>query len=437
MENTQHNLENRVSTVDPIPVTFNLDSRRSSFESSSQTHLETFEASLKEKYNSSERINLKEKDPELEQRPKDLYFFHDKAYRVKKKWILFAVTCLSFATIGLNDSSIGALMPQMEVYYNKSESIMSLSFLANSGGYLLMISTFIYAAGSLIGTFKPPFAALMVSLVMTGVGGGSMSSPFLVGGLRESERPWELYFWFPFALTCFLFVLQWFVYRSYKAPIEAAGIQISASRRLRIICTNPMCILAIILSFLTIGIQGSWSQWASKYLQDTKKLESGVPQLAQGTFWAGVTVSRIVLSYVIPVVGYNLSPLLLLAGYAATSAGMWKLPTENIAGAMCLNVLLGFATGPLMPLIISGLCSGLLGSSILPLVIGQGVDTFNTDIIPGVLIVVLLLIFCINVILHLFKYRDLANQNGNERSLYQFMRITYTFPQRSKDTAKL
>ncbi|EIM23867.1 MFS general substrate transporter [Wallemia mellicola CBS 633.66] len=375
-------------------------------------------------------------------------------------------------------------MPQMEVYYNKSESIMSLSFLANSGGYciatvassymihhmplyiVLMISTFIYAAGSLIGTFKPPFAALMVSLVMTGVGGGlldtaatsvlvhfengpllslafsffaigSMSSPFLVGGLRESERPWELYFWFPFALTCFLFVLQWFVYRSYKAPIEAAGIQISASRRLRIICTNPMCILAIILSFLTIGIQGSWSQWASKYLQDTKKLESGVPQLAQGTFWAGVTVSRIVLSYVIPVVGYNLSPLLLLAGYAATSAGMWKLPTENIAGAMCLNVLLGFATGPLMPLIISGLCSGLLGSSILPLVIGQGVDTFNTDIIPGVLIVVLLLIFCINVILHLFKYRDLANQNGNERSLYQFMRITYTFPQRSKDTAKL
>ncbi|TIC56449.1 MFS general substrate transporter [Wallemia mellicola] len=378
---------------------------------------------------------------------------------------------------------------------------MSLSFLANSGGYciatvassymihhmplyiVLMIFTFIYAAGSLIGTFKPPFAALMVSLVMTGVGGGlldtaatsvlvhfengpllslafsffaigSMSSPFLVGGLRESERPWELYFWFPFALTCFLFVLQWFVYRSYKAPIEAAGIQISASRRLRIICTNPMCILAIILSFLTIGIQGSWSQWASKYLQDTKKLESGVPQLAQGTFWAGVTVSRIVLSYVIPVVGYNLSPLLLLAGYAATSAGMWKLPTENIAGAMCLNVLLGFATGPLMPLIISGctlslphylkapatsliVCSGLLGSSILPLVIGQGVDTFNTDIIPGVLIVVLLLIFCINVILHLFKYRDLANQNGNERSLYQFMRITYTFPQRSKDTAKL
>lgn len=128
---------------------------------------------------------------------------------------------------------------------------MSLSFLANSGGYciatvassymihhmplyiVLMISTFIYAAGSLIGTFKPPFAALMVSLVMTGVGGGlldtaatsvlvhfengpllslafsffaigSMSSPFLVGGLRESERPWELYFWFPFALTCFL-----------------------------------------------------------------------------------------------------------------------------------------------------------------------------------------------------------------------------------------
>ncbi|TIB92320.1 MFS general substrate transporter [Wallemia mellicola] len=501
MEDNRDKSPRHVSTVNPTLVNLDRDSRRSSIESSSsQTHLETFDGSLNEKNNSSGRINLEGEKEALEERTEKLYFFHDKPYRLKKKLVLFAMTCLSFTTIGFNDSAVGALIPQMEVFYNKSESIISLSFLANSGGYfistiassymihhlplyiVMMISSFVYAAGSLIGTFKPPFAVLMISLITTGFGAGlletaativlvhfedgplislaysffsigSMSSPFLVGGLRENDHPWERYFWLPVAMAGLLFILQWFVYRSYKAPIEDEGVQISASQRLRIICTNPTCVLGICLDFLALGIQDSWSQWASKYLQDTKELESGVPQLAQGTFWAGVTVSRIVLSYAIPLVGENLSSLLLVVSFATTTAGMWKLPTGNIAGAMCLNVLLGFADGPMLPLILSGctmslphylkqpassllVCSGLLGSSILPLVLGQGIDKFDTNIIPGVLIVALAIMFCALIVMHLFKYRDLTEQNDNPRSLFQFMRITYTFPQRPKDTEK-
>ena len=152
---------------------------------------------------------------------------------------------------------------------------------------VMMISSFVYAAGSLIGTFKPPFAVLMISLITTGFGAGlletaativlvhfedgplislaysffsigSMSSPFLVGGLRENDHPWERYFWLPVAMAGLLFILQWFVYRSYKAPIEDEGVQISASQRLRIICTNPTCVLGICLDFLALGIQGAF-----------------------------------------------------------------------------------------------------------------------------------------------------------------------------------
>ncbi|TIC22103.1 MFS general substrate transporter [Wallemia mellicola] len=501
MEDHQHNPADCISTVQPIPVALKGDSSKSSLESSPQTQ-HTFEGSLKlnDKYDTSRRIDLEGENAEPKERPEDLYFFHDKPYRLKKKWILFAMTCSSFAIIGLNDSAIGALIPQMEVFYNKSESTISLSFLANSGGYfistlassymihhmplyiVMMISSFSYAAGSLIGTFKPPFAALMVSLILTGFGGGlldtaatsvivhfedgplitlaysffsigAMSSPFLVGGLRENDSPWEHYFWFPVALAGSLFILQWFVYRSYKTPTEEEGRQISASGRLCIIFTNPMCVLAMMLNLLTMGIQDSWSQWASKYLQDTKKLESGVPQLAQGTFWAGVTVSRIVLSYAIPVIGENLSSISLIACFVATLAGMWKLPEGNTAGAICLNVLFGFADGPLMPIVLSSctmslprylkqpatsllVCSGLIGSSTFPLVLGQSVDRFDTDILPGVLIVILGIMFCINIILHLFEYCHFGLLNGNKRSLYQFMRFTYTLPPRTKDTEK-
>lgn len=121
MEDNRHNTGDRVSMVQPISITLDGDAHRSSVESTSQTYHETFEGSLKlkSKYDSSERIDLEGEKEELEERPEHLYFFHDRAYRLKKKWVLFAMTSWSFAIIGLNDSAIGALIPQIEVFYNK------------------------------------------------------------------------------------------------------------------------------------------------------------------------------------------------------------------------------------------------------------------------------------------------------------------------------
>ena len=131
MEDQQeHNPEDRVSTVQPIPVTLKEDSCKSSLELSPQTQHDTLEGSLKpnDKYDSSRQLYLEGEKAEPKERPEDLYFFHNKPYRLPKKWILFAMTCTSFTIIGLNDSAIGALIPQMEVFYNKvSESRPSYS----------------------------------------------------------------------------------------------------------------------------------------------------------------------------------------------------------------------------------------------------------------------------------------------------------------------
>lgn len=181
---------------------------------------------------------------------------------------------------------------------------MSFSFLASSGGYListfissylihhlplryvLMIASFTYSGGSLIGTFRPPFGAMMASFIFTGFGGGlldtaatsvivhfedgplltitysffslgSMASPFLVGGLQKgSEQSWEVYFWFPFALAGLLFILQWFVYRSYKAPIEKDALHFSASRKLYLIIIDWTIIAGVLLTFSMFAMQG-------------------------------------------------------------------------------------------------------------------------------------------------------------------------------------
>ncbi|TIB71250.1 hypothetical protein E3Q22_02752 [Wallemia mellicola] len=186
---------------------------------------------------------------------KHVFYFHKRPWRVRRCYILILMTSLTYMTIGLNDSAVGALIPQMQEFYNHSEATMSLCFLANFGGYLvstaissylihhlplrivLMIASAIYAAGSLIGAFAPPFATIVVSLLLTGAGGGlldvaatsviihyedgplltitysffsvgSMVSPFIVGGLRSSGKAWNLYFWFPVALSLFLMTLQ-------------------------------------------------------------------------------------------------------------------------------------------------------------------------------------------------------------------------------------
>lgn len=68
---------------------------------------------------------------------------------------------------------------------------------------------------------------------------GSMVSPFLVGGLRAHEdKPWNLYFWFPVALSSLLMVLQWFVYASYQAPSEQHARNDTASRRIITVLTD-------------------------------------------------------------------------------------------------------------------------------------------------------------------------------------------------------
>ncbi|TIC74023.1 hypothetical protein E3Q00_02350 [Wallemia mellicola] len=121
---------------------------------------------------------------------KHVFYFHKRPWRVRRCYILILMTSLTYMTIGLNDSAVGALIPQMQEFYNHSEATMSLCFLANFGGYLvstaissylihhlplrivLMIASAIYAAGSLIGAFAPPFATIVVSLLLTGAGGG-------------------------------------------------------------------------------------------------------------------------------------------------------------------------------------------------------------------------------------------------------------------------
>lgn len=158
------------------------------------------------------------------------------------------------------------------------------------------------------------------------------------------------------------------------------------------------------LFFIMMGTQDSWSQWLAKYLEASKGLEGSLANMNQACFWAGVTISRLSLGHFINKWGDMKSAVTLTACFAFMMTGFWKVDSHLIYGTIILNIISGIFVGPLVPLILATsveriphslkqpatsiiICGGLVGSTVMPLSLGQAIHKYSTDIIPAVLIV--------------------------------------------------
>ncbi|CAE6480685.1 unnamed protein product [Rhizoctonia solani] len=108
--------------------------------------------------------------------------------------------CMGVFAVGLNDTATGANLPSIQEHYDLPYAIVSLVFLAGFGGYLiscmlnsvlqnaigtrlvllnaigtrlvLLIAGILYAGGSLLISFAPPFPFVIAGLGLMGFGGG-------------------------------------------------------------------------------------------------------------------------------------------------------------------------------------------------------------------------------------------------------------------------
>ncbi|KAK9450346.1 major facilitator superfamily domain-containing protein [Limtongia smithiae] len=106
---------------------------------------------------------------------------------------LFA-TCWIIVSIGLNDGSVGALLPQIEAYYNINYAIVSTIWLANSIGFITIavVTHWLYSRLGRVGMFVlgtafltmafailapgPPFGAVLVAFFLSGLGAALVNS---------------------------------------------------------------------------------------------------------------------------------------------------------------------------------------------------------------------------------------------------------------------
>ncbi|ELU37325.1 MFS_1 domain-containing protein [Rhizoctonia solani AG-1 IA] len=222
-------------------------------------------------------------------------------------------SCMGIFVVGLNETATGANLPSFQDYYHLPYDTVSLVFLGGFIGYLiscmlnsvlqnaigtrnvLLLAGALYAGGSLLISFAPPFPAVMVGLCFMGFGAGFyeaaltsvvshfednrymnilyLVSPFIIGALAKIGAAWKLYYWFPFVLASLITGSHFIIFRNYSTPSdreevsEHEGVRAKFKRVVHMPiacvrtaltptsqCTNP----ELVVDFVSYGNQRIW-----------------------------------------------------------------------------------------------------------------------------------------------------------------------------------
>ncbi|CUA69046.1 hypothetical protein RSOLAG22IIIB_08296 [Rhizoctonia solani] len=363
--------------------------------------------------------------------------------------------CMGVFAVGLNDTATGANLPSMQQHYDLPYAIVSLVFLAGFGGYLiscmlnsvlqntigtrlvLVIAGLLYAGGSLLISFAPPFPLVIVGLGLMGFGGGfyeacltsvvshfensrfmnilyaffglgALVSPFIIGALVKAGISWNMYYWFPLSLALLVTLCHIVLFKDYVTPSDREHNENNEQRSARTnfiqIMYLPITWIGIILIILSFAISDTLSSWLTSYMIDIKGSEPDISRYQLSMFWAGLTCGRIFFSLPFIHVRERLGNTLLLACLGGALAVLWKVtsPATNwitIATA-------GFFLGPNTPGILSIVSArvppslkgivvsitiglGLVGATLGPLIFGVVVGKAGPGlgILPPVIIV--------------------------------------------------
>ncbi|QRW18318.1 major facilitator superfamily transporter [Rhizoctonia solani] len=119
----------------------------------------------------------------------------------------------------------------------------------NRGSSRLNIAGLLYAGGSLLISFAPPFPLVITGLGLMGFGGGfyeacltsivshfdnskfmnilyaffglgALVSPFIIGALVKAGVPWNTYYWFPLSLALLVTLCHVVLFKDYVTPSD-------------------------------------------------------------------------------------------------------------------------------------------------------------------------------------------------------------------------
>ncbi|KAJ3513496.1 hypothetical protein NLJ89_g2914 [Agrocybe chaxingu] len=365
---------------------------------------------------------------------------------IDQKALYLLGSCMGVFTVGLNDTATGANLPSIQKHYNLSYETISLVFLAGFGGklvssilnpvlqnllgtrWLLLTAGVLYAGGSLLIAFAPPFSLVMVGLALMGFGGGfyaacltsviahfdnssfmnilyaffgvgALSAPFIIGGFASASVSWNLYYWIQFTFGMVIIFGFLILFKNYVVPSDAEPEGRTLRSTFIQFARMRITWIGIILTIFGFAITLTLSNWLTSYLIEVKGTGLDISRYQLSMLWAGMTAGRMFFSLPYIRIRDRFGNALLLALLCGAIAVLWLAKTT--AANWVVIAAAGFFLGPNTPAILSivsvrvpmslkgAAVSITLGAALGPLIFGIAVGKIvpGLQVLPPVLIV--------------------------------------------------
>ncbi|PFH60355.1 hypothetical protein XA68_11097 [Ophiocordyceps unilateralis] len=310
-----------------------------------------------------------------------------------------AFASLSFALVGMNDASIGALIPYLEDYYGISYAYVSIIFLTPFVGYsvaaftnafvhqrlgqrgIAVVAPLCHVATYLVLANHPPYPVLVAANAISGFGNGlvdacfcawvgvmhrgnsiqglmhacyslgALLSPLLATSMViKAELPWYTFYYVMISVALVELVGLSFcfwdksgaVYRAQHAS-EHGESQGSTSEALK----SPVTWLCAFFFFTYMGAEVGLGGWIVTFMLRVRHASPFAAGLSGSGFWAGMALGRASLGFVTERFGERLCLTVYLVICIALELVFWLVP-RFIVSAIAV-ILLGFFLGPMFP----------------------------------------------------------------------------------------
>jgi fucose permease len=291
----------------------------------------------------------------------------------------------------------------MEKNYNIGYAIVSLIFVTNAIGFIMAAFTTDYLLGKLgrakllalcesimvvgyiIIVCTPPFAAVVVSFLVLGLGYGvnlalnnvycanfvestiilsisqgsygvgGLVAPFVATSMVSAGILWSRFYFILLSLRAFSCIYAGYVFWNYeKDTPELSRVSSRSSTRdaskwelLKRTIRNRTVLMGALFIFAYQGAEVSLSGWVISFLIAYRKGDPSKVGFVTAGFWGGVTLGRFFLTHPAHRIGEKRSVCGLVTATIGVQLLLWWVP--NIIGDAVAVAIIGLLLGPVYP----------------------------------------------------------------------------------------
>ncbi|KAJ5058706.1 MFS transporter-like protein [Bipolaris maydis] len=309
-----------------------------------------------------------------------------------------AAAMYSFATLGLFNSSIGAVLPLLSQHYNLSDIQVSSIFLAGPIGYVLAAQFSdavhyrfgqrgIAFAGPILQVIAtatvaahPGFGLILVAFAFQGLGtglldgswcawAGSMQKantisgllhgsfsvgaalgPLLLTVLTAKHQDWWTWYSILAGACALSFIVQVAAFRHESASVyrQSKQSKMSDSKvHLREIFKHPATWLCAAFFLTYVGVETSISGWVVSFMLRERHASDYVAGLSSSGYWIGMAIGRLVLGFATDRMGVRRATTLYFL-FAIVFEALFAV-FSSLEASVIFMTATGFVHGPLFP----------------------------------------------------------------------------------------